>query len=171
MAYYLGTLTATYDELVECFGIPRFIEKDCSNETDVEWEVAVYDRLAYIYNYKDGKNCLGEEGKHFKEITEWKVGGPGHSSIFEYIEHEIKETRKHSNNINNLNRTSPLYKLVGFKKSPEDVFNFMETYNEWVNLCKKFDIDRFEGSPETQAFRAFSVGYFAATKQERKLKG
>ena len=39
----------------------------------------------YIYNYKDGKNYLGEKGKNPEQITRWCVGGSNPEYAADYV--------------------------------------------------------------------------------------
>lgn len=70
------TIYATYDELVEKLGEPEDLS-DVTDKVDVEWNVE--DRRTRkklsIWNYKNGKNYLGEEGTSVDQIERWSAGG------------------------------------------------------------------------------------------------
>ncbi len=73
MSHLQGYVTATYAELVTLFGPSQCWD---DHKSDAEWEIEVPGvGTAYIYNYKDGKNYLGAEGKAKEDITEWHIGG------------------------------------------------------------------------------------------------
>ena len=45
-------------------------------KTDVEWDIEFQDgTYLHIYNWKNGKNYLGDDGLEVDQITEWNVGG------------------------------------------------------------------------------------------------
>lgn len=72
----VGMIRADYKTLCEVFG------KEHSDgdgyKIDAHWDLEFSDgTVATIYNYKDGKNYLGAEGKAKQNITEWHVGGYG----------------------------------------------------------------------------------------------
>jgi len=72
-----GVVTATYDELVSLFGLPH--EAD-GYKVDAQWsiefdEVKGNSLIATLYNWKDGKCYLGDDGIETKKITSWHVGG------------------------------------------------------------------------------------------------
>jgi len=68
-----GYINISYAKLVEALGEPG--ESD-GYKTDAEWSVEfVGGDIASIYNYKDGRNYLGEEGLAVEDITEWHIGG------------------------------------------------------------------------------------------------
>lgn len=69
-----GGVTATYEQLVELFGKP--MDKTGDYKTDAEW-VLEYENgvIVTIYNWKNGKNYLGDEGFDVEEIDNWNVGG------------------------------------------------------------------------------------------------
>jgi len=70
-----GYVTRTLAEMVEAFGEPhRHVEG--GDKTDAEWVLRFDDgTIATIYNYKDGKNYLGDEGLAVEDIAEWHIGG------------------------------------------------------------------------------------------------
>jgi len=68
-----GGLNTTYQALCRTFGEPE--EETDGYKVDAEWYVDTPFGMATIYNYKDGKNYLGDEGMELDEITDWHVGG------------------------------------------------------------------------------------------------
>ena len=72
-----GYIEADYFRLVRAFGEPADGMDD--GKTDAMWIILfARKQLAYIYNWKDGKNYLGEKGKAIDEITLWNVGAKQH---------------------------------------------------------------------------------------------
>lgn len=69
-----GYVKANYDVLVKLFGKPM---EDCDYKTDAEWAIEFEDGLkCCIYNWKDGKNYLGDnDGLEVWEIMDWHIGG------------------------------------------------------------------------------------------------
>lgn len=68
-----GMIDAEYPLLVSLFGPPT----ECDGyKIDAEWIVRFSDgTVATIYNWKDGRNYLGDDGLDVEEITTWHVGG------------------------------------------------------------------------------------------------
>jgi hypothetical protein len=105
-----GNVGATYQELVEVFGEPIRHESDgtthMSNKVDAEWRISFEDgTVATIYNYKNGLNYLGAEGKRVSEISMWNVCGYDERAVTlvndEVIEwkHRLHDTGKSTNNL------------------------------------------------------------------------
>ena len=105
-----GNVGATYQELVEVFGEPIRYDSDgtthMSNKVDAEWIINFEDGTkATIYNYKNGLNYLGAEGKRVSEISMWNVGGHNERAVFlvneEVIDwqHRLHDTGKSTNNL------------------------------------------------------------------------
>lgn len=70
-----GYLNATYDMITEALGYPLEDGFD-DYKSDAEWHIEFDDGLvATIYNYKNGKNYLGEHGYHVCDIPQWHIGG------------------------------------------------------------------------------------------------
>lgn len=68
-----GELYAPYWAVVKVFGEPN---AECDGyKTDAEWNIQTPHGVATIYNWKDGKNYLGDEGLELDEIDEWHIGG------------------------------------------------------------------------------------------------
>ena len=103
-----GNVGATYQELVEVFGEPTKFNwsSDSDNKVDVQWAIKFDDgTVATIYNYKNGLNYLGAEGKRVNEINMWNVGGHSERAVFlvneELIDwqHRLHDTGKSTNNL------------------------------------------------------------------------
>ena len=75
-----GYVKTSYKNLVSKLGKPYvWFEHD---KVDVEWCFKFPDgTIATVYNYKDGKNYLGEKGKAVEDITNWHIGGNNNKSI------------------------------------------------------------------------------------------
>jgi len=72
--YMHGRIYADYPDLVEKFG-PPIIHGD-GDKTDAEWALEFEDgTVATVYNWKNGINYCGADGKPVEHITEWNVGG------------------------------------------------------------------------------------------------
>ena len=72
-------LNAGFEELVKIFGEP------CDGDgykTDAEWTLQTPFGVATIYNYKDGKNYIGEDGLRVDQIDTWHVGGTSKEAGF-----------------------------------------------------------------------------------------
>ena len=74
-----GVLTATYKELCDLFGKP--FDGD-GYKVDAEWGVRFEDgTVATIYNWKNGKNYCGAEGKAVEQIMDWHIGGVSNAAV------------------------------------------------------------------------------------------
>jgi len=73
----IGYVKCSYQELIDSFGEPLEIDLSTSDgKTDVEWDIEFQDgTYLHIYNWKNGKNYLGDDGLETDQITEWNVGG------------------------------------------------------------------------------------------------
>lgn len=70
----LGDVETTFQRLVEIFGEP--LNDGDGYKTDAEWVIEFEDgKIATIYNYKSGRNYLGDDGQDTKDITDWHIGG------------------------------------------------------------------------------------------------
>lgn len=71
---FKSEVRARYDDLVRLFG--DWNGSTDGYKVDAEWIVMTLYGVCTIYNYKDGKNYLGEEdGKEVYDITEWHLSG------------------------------------------------------------------------------------------------
>ena len=81
-----GYIHATYYQLLEAFGKPH--DNGDGYKTDVEWAFKFADgTVATLYNWKNGKNYLGEaEGLELNDIYEWHVGGNSDKAVAKLLE-------------------------------------------------------------------------------------
>jgi hypothetical protein len=83
----VGHIDEKYSTLVATFGEPNAPGDDY--KVDAEWNLLTPDGLATIYNYKDGKNYMGEEGLAVEDITDWHIGG-NRGEVVKWIIREIE---------------------------------------------------------------------------------
>ena len=79
----VGYLETTFEEIVDAIGEPRRYDERGA-KVDAQWVLKVEGRpdpVLTIYNYKDGRNYLGDEGLAVERITEWHLGGRGAASL------------------------------------------------------------------------------------------
>lgn len=70
-----GYINCSYDDLVEALGYPLEEYFD-DYKSDAEWWIGFDDgTVATIYNYKNGKNYLGDQGLNLCDMTQWHIGG------------------------------------------------------------------------------------------------
>ena len=67
-----GYIDADYSRLVELFGEP--VDSD-GYKVDAEWILETPFGIGTIYNYKDGKSYLGDEGLDIIDIIDWHIDG------------------------------------------------------------------------------------------------
>lgn len=73
----VGVVNTTYGTLVELFGEPM---EGYDYKTDAEWALEFHTDtgdtvVATIYNWKNGKNYMGDQGTPVEDITRWNIGG------------------------------------------------------------------------------------------------
>lgn len=67
-----GYLYCHYNDIVKIYGPPLLVD----DKSDVEWVIKWEDGLVgTIYNWKNGKNYLGNDGLKVEDINEWHIGG------------------------------------------------------------------------------------------------
>jgi hypothetical protein len=83
---FQGNINLTYKELVSELGEPILFKgkKNDGDKIDAEWYLLTPFGVGTIYNYKDGKNYLGDEGTETVKITEWHIGG-ANKETYAYI--------------------------------------------------------------------------------------
>lgn len=79
---FQGYILASYSDLIKTFGTPT--SRGDGYKVDAEWIVDTPHGVAAIYNYKDGKAYLGEQGAPVEHIYEWHVGGKNNEA-YHYI--------------------------------------------------------------------------------------
>lgn len=84
---FKGYVLATYSDLIETFGEPTSNGDEC--KVDVEWILQTPHGTATIYNYKDGKAYLGENGLIVEQICEWHVGGKKNES-YDWVKNRLQ---------------------------------------------------------------------------------
>ena len=73
-------LDIPYGSLVSKFGEPNRYDIP-HDKTDAEWFVVTPQGTAAIYDYKSGKNYLGDDGKPAEENTNWHVGATEETAV------------------------------------------------------------------------------------------
>jgi hypothetical protein len=79
--WLIGYIDCSYADLVKVFGEPT-AERD-GYKVDVEWE---FDNKISIYNWKDGKNYLGDDGMEVEDITDWHIGGTTKTHVIRIVD-------------------------------------------------------------------------------------
>ncbi len=79
--YFLNQIVVSYERLLEVLGPPTYPNGD-GYKTDAEWVIYFpdIDDVMTIYNYRTGKNYLGEGGKNKEDINIWHVSG--HHNVY-----------------------------------------------------------------------------------------
>ena len=68
-----GYINCTYDDITEAFGYPTDGDQ---YKVDAEWQIVFEDGTrATIYNWKNGKNYLGDQGLNLCDMKSWHIGG------------------------------------------------------------------------------------------------
>ena len=83
----VGYIETPYSYLRAVLGEPNKFHGDVY-KSDVQWSIFIQSDpiiVAKVYNYKNGKNYLGKEGKEVEQITCWSVGGNHHEKVKDYI--------------------------------------------------------------------------------------
>jgi hypothetical protein len=76
--HLVGYINCSYLTLRSLLGKPGYAD---GYKVDAEWCLQFRDgTVATIYNWKNGKNYLGEEGLDVEDITEWHIGGASSKS-------------------------------------------------------------------------------------------
>lgn len=77
-----GEIRAKFNKLVSVFGQPTEQSYEFGEKVDCEWVIEFEDGMvATIYNWKNGKSYLGDDGLEIAEINHWMVGGHQNSVI------------------------------------------------------------------------------------------
>jgi hypothetical protein len=77
--YLQGTISAEYSTLIRVFGQPH--SDGDGYKTDAEWEVVIDGVVATIYNWKNGKNYCGSQGREVWSIKQWNIGGHSREAV------------------------------------------------------------------------------------------
>lgn len=79
----IGTIEISYKKIRNLLGEP--LRMSPGDKMDVQWEIAVNDKVAIIYNYKDGPNYLGEDGIPVEKIDIFHIGGSNKEDGLEVV--------------------------------------------------------------------------------------
>ena len=78
-----GSFICEFKTLVKVLGQP---EEGDEYKTQAEWDIEYKDgTVTTIYDWKQGKCYLGEEGIEPKEVIEWNVGGNEETKSLEHL--------------------------------------------------------------------------------------
>jgi len=91
-----GCIRVGFNRLVKAFGEPEKRLND-GYKTDANWIMLTPDGIATIYNYKNGKNYLGEEGWAKEDIVDWNIGGHK-PEVAVWVKKAIKQSAEDENN-------------------------------------------------------------------------
>lgn len=84
-----GEIECSYTDLIAVFGAPN--GRPDGYKSDAEWVLTftifgTYKKVATIYNWKTGKNYLGEKGLPVEKIKDWHIGGaPEDGDVVGYV--------------------------------------------------------------------------------------
>ena len=86
----VGYIEAPFSYLRAMLGEPIYKKSYQGHDykSDVVWQIIIQSgpiEIVRIYNYKDGKNYLGEKGKKPEQITRWCVGGSNPEYAVDYV--------------------------------------------------------------------------------------
>jgi len=85
-----GEINADYDKLLLKLGPP--CDSFDNYKTDAEWIIEFEDgSVATIYNWKNGRNYLGEYGQLLCDIKEWHIGGK-HNEVVAWVDDLINNS-------------------------------------------------------------------------------
>lgn len=89
-----GQIHATYKQLISAFGNP--LEQGFDDyKSDAEWIVRFsHGLVATIYNWKNGRNYLGDAGIATESITVWNIGGNSADAV-RLVEQAIETATNH----------------------------------------------------------------------------
>ena len=86
----VGYIEAPFSYLRAMLGEPIYKKSYEGHDykSDVVWQIIIKSgpiEIVRVYNYKDGKNYLGEKGKDVRQITRWCIGGSNREYARNYI--------------------------------------------------------------------------------------
>lgn len=129
--FLVGEINADYNTLVSAFGEPA----EGIDKIDVTWKIKFSDgTIATIYNYKDGKNYLGESGMATEKITNWHIGGKS-SKAFSCVEEVLNNAPSVSISIDNFDITDKIGTLQSDVEWPMYSYD-RPSYIFWNGVAK-----------------------------------
>ena len=90
----VGYIDAPFSYLRAMLGEPIYKKSYEGHDykSDVVWQIIIKSgpiEIVRVYNYKDGKNYLGEKGKDVRQITRWCIGGSNPEYARNYISNRL----------------------------------------------------------------------------------
>ena len=85
----ITSIECSYSKLTDILGEPTYRHRD-DYKVDAEWVLYNGENKITVYNYKDGKNYLGEEGFETEDITDWHIGGSD-KHVSEHFKRNLEE--------------------------------------------------------------------------------
>ena len=135
----MGYIDCSYDRLLKTFGAPHTGD---GYKVDAQWLIQFEDnRTASIYNFKDGKNYMGNKGKALDNIRDWHIGGHNKSVI-----EDVKEILNNS-----------ALRFLNLEKH-KDIVN-APTQDEWdtMSYCIEQYRDRLQKKSEDDPDRYITI--------------
>ena len=84
-------IETTFDKIVSLLGEPTY-NSSGDKKIDAIWNFKINDKFLSIYNYKNGKNHLGEKGLELKCIKIWNVSSNTYvQEEIEFLKEKLKE--------------------------------------------------------------------------------
>jgi len=87
-----GEINCRFSTLVNAFGKPNDEYDDY--KSDAAWRGKINGVVFTIYNWKNGKNYLGSQGKDVDDITCWHIGGYNNDAVAAVKAYILQETNK-----------------------------------------------------------------------------
>ena len=90
----VGYIEAPFSYLRAMLGEPVYKNpyEGHNYKSDVVWQIIIQSgpiEIVRVYNYKDGKNYLGEKGKKPEQITHWRIGSNNREKARAYISNRL----------------------------------------------------------------------------------
>jgi hypothetical protein len=127
----VDSMDTTYETLIRVFGEPTGMLDNY--KSDAAWDIQTPYGVACIYNYKTGKNYLGDEGKETKDITDWHIGAHN-SDTAEFIVRAI-----------NISTDITVIDNEWMSLSLEDLYEKQnDLENEFNDILRRIDLEEQE---------------------------
>ncbi len=144
-ACLVGTVTTSYEKLVEAFGKPTYVETTDDEKVDIEWDidfgVADFENpdetvIATVYNWKDydgGNEAMSSDS------YEWHIGGHGYEAVEcvrKALGLDVEETKE---------KIEPEIHIVGYGcLTPKHIKSNIKRYLSELEDCSKDYENQFD---------------------------